>query len=103
MKECCKTYLDEQFGGDADIVNDIYNEYVSSVAEKLAEAEEALAAAAWDRLDKVAHAVKGNALAAGDTEMADTAIALRGAAKLSDAERAGSLVARLRELETQLA
>ncbi len=102
MKECCKTYLDEQFGGDADIVGDIYNEYVSSVAEKLAEAEEALSASAWDRLDKVAHAVKGNALAAGDTEMADTAIALRGAAKLSDTERAGSLIAHLRELQTQL-
>lgn len=103
MKECCKIYLDEQFGGDADIVGDIYREYVASVAEKLVEADEALAAAAWDRLDKVAHTVKGNALAAGDTEMADTAIALRGAAKLADTERAGSLIARLKELEKLLA
>ena len=30
MKECCRTYLDEQFGGDADVINEIYGEYVSS-------------------------------------------------------------------------
>ena len=35
MKECCKQYLDEQFGGDADVMAEIYNEYVSSVGEKI--------------------------------------------------------------------
>lgn len=103
MKECCKRYLDEQFGGDEDIVNDIYHEYVASVAEKLVEAGEALGSSSWDKLDKVAHAVKGNALAAGDTDMADTAIALRSAAKLADSQEAARLIARLRELETLLA
>ena len=38
MKECCAKYLDEQFGGDADIVGEIYGEYVSAVREKIAEA-----------------------------------------------------------------
>ena len=41
MKECCAKYLDEQFGGDADIVGEIYGEYVSSVREKIAEAGKA--------------------------------------------------------------
>ena len=73
MKECCKKYLDEQFAGDADIVNEIYGEYV-----------------------------KGNALAAGDEEMAETAIALRSAANLKDDVAAAELVSKLEKLSTLL-
>ena len=98
MKECCKAYLDEQFGGDADVVAEIYGEYVSSVREKLGEAEAALAASDWSRLDKVAHTIKGNALAAGDAETADTAIELRKAAALSDAALSAPLIEKIREL-----
>jgi len=102
MKECCRKYLDEQFGGDADVIGEIYSEYVSSVGTKLAEADAALSAADWKQLDHVAHTVKGNALAAGDAEMADTAIALRKASALADASESASLIAKLRELATQL-
>ena len=92
MKECCRKYLDEQFGEDADVVGEIYSEYVSSVGAKLAEADAALAAADWKLLDHVAHTVKGNALAAGDADMAETAIALRKASALADAAEAASLI-----------
>ena len=102
MKECCRKYLEEQFGGDADVMGEIYSEYVSSAGAKLAEADAALAAADWTLLDRVAHTVKGNALAAGDAEMAETAIALRKAAALTDATEAASLISKLRELEAQL-
>ena len=102
MKECCRIYLDEQFGGDADVIGEIYGEYVSSLKEKLGEADAARAAAEWDRLDKVAHTIKGNALATGDNAMAETAIALRKASALKDATEADSLIARLRELEKEL-
>lgn len=102
MKECCRKYLDEQFGGDADIVGEIYSEYVSSVGAKLAEADSALAAADWTQLDRVAHTVKGNALAAGDAEMSETAIALRKAAALSDAAEAASLISKLKDLAKEL-
>ena len=102
MKESCRKYLDEQFGGDADVMGEIYSEYVASVGAKLAEADAALSGADWTLLDRVAHTVKGNALAAGDTEMAETAIALRKAAALTDATAAASLIAQLRELEAQL-
>ena len=98
MKECCKAYLDEQFGGDADVIAEIYGEYVSSVNVKLGEAETALAAADWASLDKIAHTVKGNALAASDTETAEAAIALRKAAALADAAPAAELVEKIREL-----
>ena len=45
MKECCRKYLDEQFGGDADVVNEIYGEYVASAQQKAAEASKADGAA----------------------------------------------------------
>ena len=101
MKQCCKDYLMEQFGDD-DVVNEIYTEYVKSVNEKIAEAEAALASDAWTTLDQVAHAVKGNSLATGDTDVANTAIALRNAAKLMDYEESRTLVDKLKELATQL-
>ena len=102
MKQCCEKYLNEQFGNDAEVVNAIYAEYVSSVNVKAAEADAALAAGAWDALDKVAHTIKGNSLAVGDQQMADTAIELRNAAKLQDRGQAGRLIADLRVLEKQL-
>ena len=102
MKECCRKYLTEQFGNDTEVVDAIYAEYVSSIGAKMAEADAALAAGAWDALDKVAHTVKGNALAAGDTQMAEAAIALRNAAKLQERDQAGRLIVDLRALEGQL-
>ena len=102
MKECCKTYLNEQFGDDADVVNEIYGEYVSSVRVKIMEATTALTGSAWEQLDRVAHTVKGNALAAGDNEMADAAIQLRKVTQLQDAAQAGELIGRMQELSELL-
>lgn len=102
MKECCKTYLNEQFGDDADVVNEIYGEYVSSVRVKIMEATTALTGSAWQQLDRVAHTVKGNALAAGDNEMADAAIQMRKVAQLQDAAQAGELIGRMQELSELL-
>ena len=102
MKECCRVYLDEQFGGDADVVGEIYGEYVSSVGEKLGEADAARAAGDWEQLDRVAHTIKGNALTAGDGAMAEAAIALRKASALKDPGEADALILRLRELQKEL-
>ena len=98
MKECCRKYLAEQFGDDEDVVAEIYSEYDSSINAKTAEADAALANGEWNVLDAVAHAVKGNALAAGDQQMADTAIALRSAAKLQDSDQSGRLISDLKSL-----
>ena len=102
MKECCRKYLMEQFGDDAEVVDEIYAEYVSSVKAKTAEADAALSAGEWEALDKVAHAVKGNSLAAGDQQMADTAIALRSAAKQQNRDEAERLIADMKSLAKQL-
>ena len=101
MKQCCKDYLMEQFG-DEDVVKEIYAEYVNSVQEKLPELEAALAAENWSVLDQLAHAVKGNALATGDTEVANVAIELRTAAKMADKESARTLFGKMKELTSVL-
>ena len=102
MKECCSKYLNEQFGGDAAIVGEIYDEYASSTREHITEAAAALAAEEWTPLDRVAHTLKGNALSAGDTDMAETAIALRKAVALKDSAEAESLIAKLDALSKEL-
>lgn len=97
MKQCCRDYLMEQFG-DEDVIGEIYEEYVNSVHEKLPEIEAALATENWSAVDAQAHALKGNALAVGDTEVADTAIALRSAAKMSETDNGRALLEKLKEL-----
>ena len=101
MKQCCKDYLMEQFG-DEDVVKEIYAEYAKSVQEKLPELEAALAAENWTDLDSLAHAVKGNALATGDTDSANVAISLRTAAKMSDKATSRALLDKLQELAKEI-
>ena len=98
MKECCSKYMLAQFGGDQDVVNEIYAEYKSSAKDKIADAHAALESGDWVRLDRIAHTIKGNALAAGDDEMAECALTLRKSAALSDKEGSAALITRLSEL-----
>ena len=102
MKECCAAYLNEQFGGDADVVNEIYNEYASSAKDKVTEAEMALESGQWDLLDRIAHTIKGNALSSGDKETAQVAIEMRSAATLADAALAASLLEKIKKLAEEL-
>ena len=101
MKQCCKDYLMEQFG-DEDVVNEIYAEYVTSIREKIPEIETALTAENWSSLDSLAHAVKGNALATGDNDVANVAISLRIAAKMAEKDTASSLFAKMKEFAAQI-
>jgi HPt (histidine-containing phosphotransfer) domain-containing protein len=102
VKKCCSDYLDEQFGGDADLVGEIYGEYVMSVNEKTAELNEAIKSEDWLRIDRIAHALKGNALAAGDTEMADTAIAIRKSVALKEIDAINASMVHIEELKGEL-
>ena len=101
MKQCCKDYLMEQFG-DEEVVSEIYAEYAKSIQEKISELDAALAAENWSELDPLAHAVKGNALATGDTETANVAVALRIAAKMSEKDTVCSLLGKLKELAKEV-
>ncbi len=102
MKACCESYMKEQFGDDENILKDIYSEYVSSVSEKITESKSALGAKDWTQLDRIAHTIKGNALAVGDADMADAAINLRKAAALCDESAATDLVAKMESCRTEL-
>ncbi|MBQ9343754.1 MAG: Hpt domain-containing protein [Kiritimatiellae bacterium] len=102
MKSCCREYLEKQFPGDDGVVEEIYGEYCSAMREKLSEMSQSLAQSDWEGLDRLAHTVKGNSLWVGDTEMAEVAIELRGAAKSSDAAKAEACIARLREIAAGL-
>ena len=102
MKECCRKYLNEQLGDNAEVVEAIYAEYVVSIGAKMAEADAALAAGAWNALDKVAHTVKGNSFAVGDQQMAEAAIALQDSAKLQEHDQAAQLIADMKALGEQL-
>jgi len=102
MKACCKAFLEEQFAGMDEVVAEIYSEFVASAGEKLGEIVSAAERKDWEAVDQLAHAVKGNALAVGDQDLASEAVALRGAAKLGDAGRAAECIARLRELVDEL-
>ena len=102
MKECCRKYLSEQLGDVMDVINEIYAEYASSISDKMAEADAAVAAGEWNALDKVAHAIKGNALTVGDQQMADAAIALRSVAQQQDRSGVDRLITDMKALATQL-
>ena len=102
MKESCRQFLAEQFGGDQDTVEEIYAEYVASAREKVDELTAAVAAGEGENLDRLAHTLKGNALIAGDNDTVEAAIAMRGAAKLKDRAQADSLTARIKGLVAEL-
>ena len=101
MKKCCNDSLMEQFG-DESVVKEIYEEYAKSISEKITEGDAALNAEEWTALDHIAHAVKGNALATGDNDVANVAIELRNAAKLMDKNGARVLVDKLKELAKEI-
>ena len=102
MKTCCREYLLEQFDHDEDIISEIYAEYVSSLAQKIAEAETALAGGDFLTVDRAAHAMKGNALAAGDPSVSEVAIMLRHAAQLKENDTAAKLLSHLKKLSAEL-
>lgn len=101
MNDGVKAWLDEQFAGDEGTIRLVWGEYLSSFAEKLAEASAAQAAGDFPLLDRVAHALKGNALMVGDSPCVSAALALRDAAKASDGETAAKALALLSRLEEE--
>lgn len=101
MRECVKEWLMEQFGGAEAAVKEVWAEYLSSTAERIAEARTALAADDFPELDSVAHRLKGNALMVGDQPLAMAAVALRDAAKASDPVAAAKAIESLAEFDRE--
>ena len=99
MTEGVAKWLDEQFGGEQEIIREVYAEYLRSSAEKIAEGRAARTAEDYPLLDRIAHTLKGNALMVGDQASADAAVALRDASKVSDGKAADSALDRLAALD----
>lgn len=95
MKDDVKAWLDEQFDGDAETIRLVWDEYLASAAAKIEEARAARAAEDYPLLDRIAHALKGNALVVGDRAGLAAALALRDAAKASDGAAADAALAEL--------
>ena len=101
MKDDVKTWLNEQFEGDAEMIRLVWGEYLASAEAKLAEARAALAAEDYPLLDRVAHTLKGNALMVGDAAFVTATVALRDAAKASDGTASDRALVRLAELDAE--
>lgn len=101
MKDVCRTWMNEQFEGDAETIAVVWEEYLGVSAEKLAAARDALAAEDFPQLDHLAHTLKGNALMVGDQPLAEAAIQLRGAAKASDAGSSARILATIAALDAE--
>lgn len=101
MKECVKNWLTEQFGDADDVITEVWNEYIGTTTDRIAEARAALAAADFPQLDAIAHKLKGNALMVGDQPSATAAIELRDAAKASAADAAAKAIDALAALDAE--
>jgi len=98
MTDEIKAWLNEQFAGDAETIAAVWGEYVRSMGEKFPEARAALAASDFEKLDRLAHTMKGDALLVGDKPMAEAAIALRDASKAADSAAAAQAIDRAAQL-----
>ena len=84
---------------DEEMLALLYGDYISTLDVEIPKACALAAAGNFAELDVTAHTLKGATMAVGDTEMYDTVIKLRDAAKASDgasASDAASMLVALR-------
>ena len=74
MNKAIVDYMKENLGlDDMDLIQELYDEYVSTIKERLPSASDALEAKDFMALAKIAHAMKGCALNIGHESFAVTA------------------------------
>lgn len=96
MKDLVRKWLTDQVGDeDETLLETIYGDYVETVREQLVKAEDEIARGDFVALDATAHTLKGATLSVGDTETYDAVMALRDAAKESNAAAAKLALAHL--------
>lgn len=94
MKECVKSWLEDQMGGmDSSMVDAIYSEYRATVNRLYAELADMRTGGVAVEADvaRVVHALKGSALMVGDSSLHDALVAWRNAFKLGDYASAETL------------
>ena len=74
MNKAIVDYMKENLGlDDMDLIQELYDEYVNTIKERLPSANNALGAKDFQALAKIAHAMKGCALNIGHESFAVTA------------------------------
>ena len=74
MNKAIVDYMKENLGlDDMELIQELYNEYVSTIKERLPSASNALAEKDFQTLAKIAHAMKGCALNIGHEQFATVA------------------------------
>ena len=103
MKACVRKWLAEQVGmEDEELLQSLYDDYRNTVSEQLQQAMLDLEASDFQALDRTAHALKGAVLTVGDQEMLQEVLAMRDAAKASDAAAATAAAERIAALLADL-
>lgn len=98
MKQMIRDYMKTQFDDDQETIDAIYEEYKSSMVEKLGEILAALPSGDCAKLQKLAHSLKGTSSMVGDMEINAVAVKLDLAGKASDYETFKSLVPAFQQL-----
>ena len=90
MKACVEKWLNDQFGGDGQMVADVYEEYRQTMRRLVGELASARQAGDAAAVDRILHTMKGSAAMVGDEEVSAYAAASRqvgGATDLESRER----------------
>ena len=98
MKATVANWLNDQFGGEAEVIAAIWSEYLAGTEEKIGECDAALAVPDYPLLDRIAHTLKGNGLMVGNEEAAKAAIALRDASKVGDHAGCAAAIERIKSV-----
>lgn len=73
MKECVSKWLNEQFGGDTDVIGMVYEEYKSTMGRLIVDLADARSKKDAQTVDRVLHTIKGSAAMVGDMEVSNLA------------------------------
>ena len=77
MTACVEKWLNEQFGGDGEMIASVYGEYRQTMRRLVGELASARQAGDAAAVDRVLHTMKGTAAMVGDAEVSAYAAASR--------------------------
>jgi len=80
---------------DEEMIASLYSDYLATLDGEIEKAKGEICGGDFQNLDVTAHTLKGSTLTVGDTEMYESVIRLRDAAKASDSPGASAALAEI--------
>ena len=99
MKACVAKWLEEQFAGDAGMVEAVYAEYRKTLSDLMGKLRAARQTGDGVAVDRVLHTIKGSAAMVGDREVSDFAAQSR---RVSDPAELAEVERKLRQLAEEI-